>query len=821
MGCALIRKFAAVFSLTIIGASWTTNAPAAAPNWIGPDGNGASGNWNTAANWNPATVPAAGDDATIAPSNGSNVTVTYDYTGSAITLNSLTMAANSSSGGNVTLSIAGNSLSVFNEYVGDGAASGDSHPTAATIDQSAGTNSLPSGSNHGNLYLGRDSTDTGTYELNGTGTLSVGFTEYVGYDGVGIFNQSGGSNTAGHLNVGFGHSGDPTSSMGSYTLSNGSLTISGEESVSLNINGTFTQSGGTNSSTDLAIGRNQLGKTGLFTLSGGSISAGTEYVGSQEGIGTLTQSGTSTNTITTELDVASDLGTENGTYNLNGGSVSAPAEYIGVNVVTGINGTTLQGGGTGAVSQTAGTNTVSGNVYIGASTDIMSSSGKYTMSGTGQLTVGGITIGTAGTLNLRGGTINTGFVNHDAGSTLNWTAGTLNITNDMTWDPLANPSNTMGSLFGSAVTLGTNQTLEVTGNETLGGAGAFTLTVNSVGANTVSGTLTVNSGSQLILSGGTVTANVLNLGNTPSRLNWASGTLHLTSSVSFDPGSTPNLFGGSLDLSGNKTFAVTGNETVGGNSFFYIEADSGGAHTVSGTLTVNPEGELIAGGGSIAAGTLNNIGMLTVGSGTITGNTVALNSSGDIDFYLANTTRGTGYGVLAATGNLSIDGELHVYLNGLTPAAGQRFDLLDWGTSSGKFNFISLPTLSSGLTWSKLQLYSTGVLEVVSSNYLPGDFNRDGHVNAADILAMETALVGLNGYQSAKGLNAAQLLAIGDINGDGVISNADLQMLLGALKAGGGSSDPVPEPAALVIAATSLVFFGAARGGSPIRRAKR
>jgi Dockerin type I domain/PEP-CTERM motif len=777
--------------LVVVGAWCAIPVEAAAPNWIGPDGNANSGNWSTAGNWSPAGVPAAGDDVTIAPSNGNSVTVTYDYTGTAVMLNSLTMAANSSSGGNVTLSMAGNNLTAFNEFVGDGAPN-DSHVTAATINQSGGTNMLPSGSNHGNLYLGHDTTDTGTYDLSGTGTLSVGFTEYIGYDGVGIFNQTGGSNTTAHLNIGFGHSGDPSTSSGSYSLSNGMLTVNGEEQIALNINGSFSQSGGTNSSTHLAIGNNQLGNTGMYTLSGGSVSTGTEDVGAQEGIGTLTQSGSSTNTITTALNVASDLGTENGTYNMNGGSVSAPAEYIGVNVATGINGTMLQGGGTGAINQTAGTNTVSGNVYIGASTDIGTSSGKYTVGGTGILTANSIEVGKAGTLNLSSGTINTPSLFLDSGSTFNWTTGTFNITTSIAWGFSA-------GLFGSGLTLGNNQTLGVTGDETLGNQINFTLTLGSGAANNVTGTLTVNSGSQLNLNGGTVTTNVLNLGNTPSRLNWSSGTLHLTSDVSLDPGSTPTPFGGSLDLSGNKTFAVTGNETVGGNSFFYIEADSGGAHTVSGTLTVNPEGELIAGGGSITAGTLNNIGMLTVGSGTITGNSVTLNSNGDVDFYLANATRGTGYGVLASTGSLSIDGELHVYLNGLTPAAGQRFDLLDWGTHSGKFNFISLPSLSSGLTWSTLQLYSTGVLEVVSSSYLPGDFNRDGHINDADILAMEQALTNLPAYESSKGLTAAQLIAIGDINGDGVITNADLQMLLNSLRAGGGSADPVPEPASMAL----------------------
>ena len=50
----------------------------------------------------------------------------------------------------------------------------------------------------------------------------------------------------------------------------------------------------------------------------------------------------------------------------------------------------------------------------------------------------------------------------------------------------------------------------------------------------------------------------------------------------------------------------------------------------------------------------------------------------------------------------------------------------------------------------------------------------------------------------------ADLLAIGDINGDGVVNNADLQALLNLLKSGGGSLAAVPEPSSL-----ALTIFGA------------
>lgn len=92
-----------------------------------------------------------------------------------------------------------------------------------------------------------------------------------------------------------------------------------------------------------------------------------------------------------------------------------------------------------------------------------------------------------------------------------------------------------------------------------------------------------------------------------------------------------------------------------------------------------------------------------------------------------------------------------------------------------------------------------------------GDFNRDGHVNAADILPMMQALADPGAYLAAhNSLTAAQVLMIEDVNGDSHFTSADLQYLLNTLKTGGGSAEPVPEPNSMQLALCALIAAMAA-----------
>jgi hypothetical protein len=89
----------------------------------------------------------------------------------------------------------------------------------------------------------------------------------------------------------------------------------------------------------------------------------------------------------------------------------------------------------------------------------------------------------------------------------------------------------------------------------------------------------------------------------------------------------------------------------------------------------------------------------------------------------------------------------------------------------------------------------------VNAIYIPqlGDVNNDGHVNTADISALENALVDLQDYGPTHNLTSADVKFICDVNRDGSINNADLQSLLNLLKSGGGSANSVPEPSTLAL----------------------
>ncbi len=229
--------------------------------------------------------------------------------------------------------------------------------------QSGGTNSIA-----GCLFLDNGTGGSGTYSLSGSGLLSAG-EEHVGDNGNGTFTQSGGTNTISNNNSLF--IGCYAGISGTYNLSGSGLVSITYEEVGASGTGTFAQSGGSNSATYLYIG-DFAGSSGTYNLSGcGTVLTDQAYVG-YSGPGTFTQSG-GINSIRDILTLGSGTGSS-GTYNLSGsGLLSAGEEYIGYS-------------GTGSFTQSGGTHSVSNfsALFLGYNAG---SSGTYNLSGSGLLSV--------------------------------------------------------------------------------------------------------------------------------------------------------------------------------------------------------------------------------------------------------------------------------------------------------------------------------------------------------------------------------------------------------------------------------------------------
>lgn len=266
-------------------------------------------------------------------------------------------------------------------------------------------------------------------------------------------------------------------------------------------------------------------------------------------------------------------------------------------------------------------------------------------------------------------------------------------------------------------------------------------------------------------------------------------------------GGSPTLAGGEGQLN------ITGTVTAGTNVKVW---DEGVATLISGgnlnATQVNVAGKL-AGFGTVTAVITTNggivapdHGVVATGQLTITG-AYTQTAAGKLQMELGGTSPGTDFDKLAISGAATLAGALEVSLvSGFMPALGQSFDLLDWGSVSGTFNTLILPSLSVGLAWNTAQLYATGALSVVSgSPCAVADVNGDSRVDGADLSVLYsnwgTATVGTPG----------------NLNGDNVVDGADLATVYTCWTGDSASSAAVPEPAGFGIVAIGFAGLIAIR----------
>jgi hypothetical protein len=290
-----------------------------------------------------------------------------------------------------------------------------------------------------------------------------------------------------------------------------------------------------------------------------------------------------------------------------------------------------------------------------------------------------------------------------------------------------------------------------------------------------------------------------------------------------------NFSFGTSDVFGNVLNDTTGKIIVSGGAGVTFYGDI----TQSGTLTVSQVGSTnsvavflgnVYGGGASGGGDIFYEGEVHPGSSAALvsfENDVHFGAGATLEIELGGKLQGSEYDALDVTGTLSLGGTLAVSLIDPTdgadvfqPAAGDAFDILDWGSRTGTFAALELPSLGGSLRWDVSVLYTTGVLSV--SPVLLGDYNEDGAVNAADYTVYRNRKSRIGGTTlpndaGAPGVTIDDYLYwkahYGETSGSG------------AATAFAYDRDPVPEPAAWIVLIAGWVTLGffRSRGVCPLQ----
>ncbi|HEY2826955.1 MAG TPA: autotransporter-associated beta strand repeat-containing protein [Pirellulales bacterium] len=604
---------------------------------------------------------------------------------------------------------------------------------------------------------------------------------------------------------------------GGATISGGTLSI-GDTGEFGSTSNTITLNGGTLKSTksgDLALGagRNVLGTGSLNVGSGNSITiAGQTYTAGDGSDGaniTLTNTGTVNLTNAGTKYSTGVTFSSSGTLTVNGGS-----------------GTITWGGGspgfTGiTANNTSGTATVNGNVdFQGQSKDIVVNNGasllingtisdlaKPRISGTGTVDITGSAIGLINSLQLgisgsggptlllhnkdglgvSGGGVQTFFAGGAIQATTALT-GANAIAQDVSIS--ADGSTSTAANFGTQTTPGSD--IEVSG-AVFAHQGIVSPTRINVWNNTtfsggwnpteLAGTVTTIS--NVILSG-TGTLNLSGTLNLDAGLIVDQATVNLKSAFTNSAVNPIVGQGGTLqiDPTGPDNAINTGSKLTIGDSFF--------AGT-TGTFKLNGHAQQL-----LSLNVQSNGGTIDLGGGTKTltvGDSTAVNPAWSATGVL--TIAGWNYNHSAGSDN-------HVVF----PAAG---------LTATQLSQIQFDHFHQGAQFAPTLGVTNGLFTANEIVPVVGDINQDGHVNAADIGAIELALTNPSSYA---GLHSAftskDISFILDVDTNGSVNNGDLMYLISGLKSGGVFLQ-VPEPSTLV-----LGLFGAVSlAGVAIRRRRQ
>jgi O-glycosyl hydrolase len=119
---------------------------------------------------------------------------------------------------------------------------------------------------------------------------------------------------------------------------------------------------------------------------------------------------------------------------------------------------------------------------------------------------------------------------------------------------------------------------------------------------------------------------------------------------------------------------------------------------------------------------------------------------------------------------------------------------LTWSASCGTVDSSGLYTapFASGNFQIAASSGAVNGTATASVTLLAGDVDGDGQRNVSDVGTLMTALTDVNAYQTSYNLSQNDVLAVGNLDGDGAVTNLDLQAMIVTLAnvGGGGSFSP-------------------------------
>jgi Ca2+-binding RTX toxin-like protein len=469
-----------------------------------------------------------------------------------------------------------------------------------------------------------------------------------------------------------------------FLLSGGNLAVYG---IGL-LNANTTLSGGTLFGDTLTGEENFINNGNIFIVGPIATSLAT---GTLKNLGTITQTanfGLSNGTINNQ---------SGGTYDFQSGVISGGSggndffknsgTLLKTTNATATINTTFNNQPGGLIDVQAGTLNINGGNSAGgdyavASGGVLNYGSSHTFSGTH-------TGSGAGTINFDGGTKT--FNN----ATFDFAPGLLQLNGTILTGNLTNTGNL--SIINNSTTIGNGSVSGTINNQ-------GTITQNTTtplsGVGLLNGTINNQSGGTYDLQSGVIAA----ISGSSNGIFNNSGTLLKTTNTTvaintnFTNSGTVESQGGTLRFGNAYTYTQTGGTTrLNGGSISHgaVFDLQGGSLSGNGTATGN-----VTNAGTIDPG-------FSAGQINLTGNYTSTNTA-DINIELGGTTKGSGYDFFDISGSANLNGTLNVSLiNGFTPAIGQVFEVVEYGSLIGG---------GTNLTFSNLEIAPGLALEPTFDN---------------------------------------------------------------------------------------------------------